>query len=61
MAYNYREIYGSFPVSPVASKLNEANEVTLGLKSAGGEDLPRDPKDPEYYYAYKSPTDRILN
>ncbi|MFA6096077.1 MAG: hypothetical protein WC788_00440 [Candidatus Paceibacterota bacterium] len=54
MAYSYREIYGNFPVSPVASKLNEENEVALGLRSAGGEDLPRDPKDPEYYYAYKS-------
>jgi len=54
MIYDYKFINGNFPISPAVSKLNAENEIVSAIKLAGGEDLPRDPKDPEYYYGYMS-------
>ncbi len=58
MLLQYRLKNGNYPVSLLTVKLNEDNEVVREIKSANyGRDIPVDPKDPEYYYGYKSTGD----
>lgn len=54
MVYNYKYANGSFPISSATTKLNQENGIVSGIRSANGEDLPLDPKDPEFYYGYMS-------
>lgn len=53
--HSYKKKNGIYPVSKTAVKLNENNYITNEIKSAiSNEDIPLDPKNPEYYYVYKS-------
>ncbi|MBI3261225.1 type II secretion system protein GspG [Candidatus Berkelbacteria bacterium] len=46
---------GSYPTSPTVARLNDStNSVVTALVPKYTSALPRDPKDPEYFYGYKS-------
>lgn len=54
MIYEYKYKMGNFPISPSTVKLNENNSIVAEIRSINGEEIPPDPKDPEYYYGYTS-------
>ena len=54
MIENYKMKIGSYPLSHTIIKLSGDNSVVRKIKVYSNTEIPVDPKDPDYYYGYKS-------